>query len=148
MGDGSRCGWLESGRGLTPRPPDACVGGIVGRERSLATGAGDVFVGRGSPVVSFGKMVQRSSLVNNVGKVDPERSRRTCGWGDAAAGEQFGFCGIFLLMQRRSTKLTSKPNNRFDPSLRSGDWRAASVRRAGSGRQRLKLVVGGHKGNS
>ncbi len=32
--------------------------------------------------------------------------------GDAAAGERFGFCEAFLLMQR--------PNTRFDPSLRSG----------------------------
>ena len=29
--------------GLTPRPPDACGGGTVGRESSLAAGAGDVF---------------------------------------------------------------------------------------------------------
>jgi hypothetical protein len=34
-------GW--SGRGLTPRPPDACGEGIVGRESILAAGAGDVF---------------------------------------------------------------------------------------------------------
>jgi hypothetical protein len=52
------------------------------------------------------------SLVGRVSVADPERSRRTCGWGDAAAGERFGFCGALLLMQR--------PNNRFDPSLRSG----------------------------
>ncbi len=42
----------------------------------------------------------------------PERSRRISGRGDAAAGERFGFREAFLLMQR--------PNNRFDPSLRSG----------------------------
>ena len=43
MGGGSRCGSREPGRGLTPRPPDACGGGIVGRENSLAAGAGNVF---------------------------------------------------------------------------------------------------------
>jgi hypothetical protein len=62
---------------------------------------------RNPPVDSSGSVVQRSSLVNNVGKVDPERSRRTCGQGDAAAGERFGFCGTFLLMQRRSTKTSA-----------------------------------------
>lgn len=35
--------WGGPGRGLTPRPSDACGGGIVGRARNLAAGAGDVF---------------------------------------------------------------------------------------------------------
>ena len=32
VGSGSRCGSRGPERGLTPRPPDACGGGIVGRE--------------------------------------------------------------------------------------------------------------------
>jgi hypothetical protein len=48
-----------------------------------------------------------------VSVADPEFGRRTCGWGDAAAGEQFGFCGAILLMQR--------PNNRFHPTGVSPD---------------------------
>lgn len=66
----------------------------------------------GNPPASSGSMMQPGLLVRQVSVVDPERGRRTCGWGDAAAGERFGFCGAILLMQR--------PNNRFDPSLRSG----------------------------
>jgi len=43
MGGVRRCAALGLGPCLTPRPPDACGGGIVGRERNLAAGAGDVF---------------------------------------------------------------------------------------------------------
>jgi hypothetical protein len=43
MGGRSRFGSRGPGQGLTPRPPDVCGGGIVGRERNLAAGAGDVF---------------------------------------------------------------------------------------------------------
>ena len=43
MGGRSRFVGLVLGPGLTPRPPDACGGGIVDRERNLAAGAGDVF---------------------------------------------------------------------------------------------------------
>jgi hypothetical protein len=69
---------------------------------------------------SFGKMVQRSSLVNNVGKVDPERSRRTCGRGDAAAGERFGFCGALLLMQRPTTVLILRYRSGLDCAQETG----------------------------
>ena len=41
MGGGSRFAGLGLGRGLTPCPPDACGGGIVGRASHLAAGAGD-----------------------------------------------------------------------------------------------------------
>jgi len=43
MGGGPRFAGLVLGRGLTPRPPDACGGEIVGRESRRAAGAGDVF---------------------------------------------------------------------------------------------------------
>lgn len=43
MGGRSCLAGLVFGRGLTPRPPDACGGGIVGRDSTLAAGAGDVF---------------------------------------------------------------------------------------------------------
>ena len=43
MGGVRRFAGLVLGHGLTPRPPDACGGEIVGRESSLAAGAGDVF---------------------------------------------------------------------------------------------------------
>ena len=42
MGGGPRFVGLVLGLCLTPRPPDACGGGIVGRERNRAAGAGDV----------------------------------------------------------------------------------------------------------
>jgi hypothetical protein len=53
--------------------------------------------------------MQRSSLVNNMGKVDPERSRRICG----RAAPRWASDGVIRSLSRGH----AAPNNRFDPSL-------------------------------
>jgi hypothetical protein len=60
-----------------------------------------------TPRHSFGalrlcQVESTSRFVWQVSVADPERNRRSCGRGDAVAGERFGFCRAPLLVQRRS----------------------------------------------